>query len=560
MTQRNWLSYLRPHPGEHTPVSLRLLIAAVSGAALSLSYVGFYLSIYSWICVGILLVVLFGATPKIASACGFLHGFIFCITSVPWIATVLAVHGGISRLGGWALLLLIAAVWGLLTGSFAWTVHRLSTQSIKLACFGAPFTWVTFEFARAHLPEISFPWNLLGYPAAANLGVAQITTVTGIYGISFLVAAFNGLLAWCDAGPAISAKRRLGILAAASACILIGLLIAPRFVPRPQANHVARAVQLNFPEDPAYHSDWFSTHGGDMQEASRWSLTPTGNDPDLLVWPEAPAPFSYQDPHFAEFSSRLAKQFGHPFLAGTIEWKNPTDATAPAGHNALAPYNSALLFNPQGERVFSYDKIHLVPFGEYEPFPLIHAVVNHVSDEVGGFRKGQTRSIAALPGGFSFGVFICYEAIYPNEIRHFAADGANLLINISNDGWFGRSAAPEQHLLMARIRAVENHRWMLRVTNNGLTASIDPYGRIFEPLPPDVRAAADLPYDFRTDRTIYTRFGDWFAWLCVLVSVILLAATFWKGNVTSDTLPIPVEFLASPITAVPDAVTSRSSL
>jgi apolipoprotein N-acyltransferase len=165
-----------------------------------------------------------------------------------------------------------------------------------------------------------------------------------------------------------------------------------------------------------------------------------------------------------------------------------------------------------------------------------------------------------LPGGFSFGTFICYEAIYPGEIRHFAADGANVLINISNDGWFGRSAAAQQHLLMARVRAVENRRWLVRATNNGFTASVDPYGRIYEPLPPDVRAGADLPYDFRTERTIYTRFGDWFAWLCVLVSAILLASTFWKGNVTSDTLPIPVDFLASPISAVPDAVTSRSLL
>jgi apolipoprotein N-acyltransferase len=563
MTQRNWLSYLRPHPGEHTlsaPVSLRLLIAAVSGAALSLSYVGFYLSIYSWICIGILLVVLFGATPKVAFACGFLHGFIFCVSSVPWIATVLAVHGGVSRVGGWAILLLIATVWGLLTGSFAWIVHRLSLQSIKLACFGAPFVWVTFEFVRAHLPEISFPWNLLGYPAAANLGVAQIATVTGIYGLSFLVAAFNGLLAWCDAGPAITARRRLGILAAASACIIAVLLISPRLVPRPEANHLARAVQLNFPEAPAYGSDWFATHTTDMDEVSRWSLAPGGNHPDLLVWPEAPAPFSYQDPHFAKFATHLAQQFGHPFLAGTIEWKIPTDSTNTAGHNALAPYNSALLFNAKGERIFSYDKVHLVPFGEYEPFPLIHAVVNHVSDEVGGFRKGQTYAVGGLPGGFSVGIFICYEAIYPNEIRRFAADGANLLVNISNDGWFGRSAAAQQHLLMARIRAVENRRWMIRVTNNGFTASVDPYGRIFEPLPPDVRAGADLPYDFRTERTIYTRFGDWFAWLCVLVSVILLATTFSKGNVTSDTLPIPVDFLASPISAVPDAVTSRSSL
>jgi apolipoprotein N-acyltransferase len=164
-----------------------------------------------------------------------------------------------------------------------------------------------------------------------------------------------------------------------------------------------------------------------------------------------------------------------------------------------------------------------------------------------------------LPGGNSLGVFICYEAIYPGEVRRFATEGATLLVNISNDGWFGRSAAARQHLLMARVRAVENRRWLLRATNNGYTASVDPYGRIYEPLPTDVRASADLPYDFRTDRSIYTRFGDWFAWLCVAVSVILLASTFWKGNVSRDSIPIPVDFLASPIRVVPDAVTSRSS-
>ena len=136
------------------------------------------------------------------------------------------------------------------------------------------------------------------------------------------------------------------------------------------------------------------------------------------------------------------------------------------------------------------------------------------------------------------GVYICYEAIYPDEVREFAAQGANLLINISNDGWFGKSAAADQHLRMARVRAVENRRWVLRVTNSGLTAAIDPYGRAYQTIPRDVRGAVDLPYDFRTDTTLYTRFGDWFAWMCVLVSVILLANTFWKKPCCSPSVRI----------------------
>ena len=560
MTRAGWWAYLRPHPGERTPTSLRLVIAAVSGAALSLSYVGFYLSVYSWICVGVLLISIFGARPRVAFGCGFFHGLAFCLTSLSWIATVLAVHGGVSRMSGWGLLLLIAMAWGILTGIFAWVAQRLATtHGIKAACIGAPFAWVTLELVRAHLPEIGFPWNLLGYPAASNLGFVQLTTVTGIYGLSFVVAGFNALLAWSDAGPVARARRRLVPLATAAACIILALLIGPRLVPRPQATHRARAVQLNFPEEPAYGANWFATHASHLQEATRVSLAPSAHQPDLLVWPEAPAPFSYQDPQFARFAGNLASQFGHPFLAGAIEWKAAADGAA-SPHDALVPYNSALLFAANGQRIFTYDKIHLVPFGEYEPFPLIHGVVSSVSGEVGGFRKGRAYSVGPMPGGYSLGVFICYEAIFPNEVRRFVADGANVLVNISNDGWFGRSAAAQQHLLMARVRAVENRRWLVRVTNNGYTASVDPYGRIFEPLPADVRAGADLPYDFRTERTIYTRFGDWFAWLCVIVSAILLASTYWKGNVAPDSIPIPVDFLASPISAVPNPVSSRNRL
>jgi apolipoprotein N-acyltransferase len=193
-------------------------------------------------------------------------------------------------------------------------------------------------------------------------------------------------------------------------------------------------------------------------------------------------------------------------------------------------YNSAGLVESQGQRVFVYDKVHLVPFGEYEPFPLIHQVVSSVSDEVGGFHKGNKYAVGRLPNGNTFGVFICYEAIYAGEVRRFAANGAQLFLNISNDGWFGRSAAAEQHLRMARVRAVENRRWIVRSTNNGFTVSVAPYGRIIEPLPPDVRAAVDLPYGFRTDETIYTRFGDWFAWMCVIVSVILIIGNWKKRN------------------------------
>ena len=513
-----------------TPDGLRQFIGAASGAALSLSFTGLYLGIYSWLCVGVLLLAILGARRHVAFECGFLHGLLFTLTSVPWIATVLTVHGGLPVWGGWGVLLLIAGAWGLLIGAFTLAVHQLSRKSVELACFGAPFLWVVFEFVRAHLPEISFPWNLLGYPASANLGLLQLTTVTGIYGLSFLAVAINALLAWTAASSKLDLKKRIAIAGAAIAILLGVMFVGPRLVPRTEAKHFARTVQPNFPEVPEYPPDWFQKNAAAMQELEKLSLAPSAQNTDLLVWPEAPAPFSFQDSQFATIASNLAIHSGRPFLAGAIEWKAPVDPADKVPPGRLVPYNSAILVGPQGQRTFVYDKMHLVPFGEYEPFPLIHQVVTSVSEEVGGFHKGNKYVVGRLPSGYTFGVFICYEAIYAGEVRHFAANGAQLLINISNDGWFGRSAAAEQHLHMMRVRAVENRRWIVRSTNNGFTVSVDPYGRIFESLPPDVRASTDLPYDFRTDETIYTKYGDWFAWLCIIVSGILLMISLKMGS------------------------------
>src|SRR5437764_3642931 len=275
MARGGWLTYLRPEAGQEISETFRLIVAAVSGATLSLSYTGLYLSIYSWVCVGILLLSLFGARPRVAFACGFLHGLLFVLTALPWIATVLAVHGGISLAGGWSLLLLIAIAWGILTGGFAWSVHRLSLRTIDLACLGAPFLWVTFEFARAHLPEIGFPWNLLGYPASANLGLLQIASITGIWGLSFLVAAFNALLAWTYFAPTPLPEKRIMMLATATAVLLIVSMTSPRFVPEASANHFARAVQTNFPEVMEYPPNWFALHTQDVNELEKLSLAPS---------------------------------------------------------------------------------------------------------------------------------------------------------------------------------------------------------------------------------------------------------------------------------------------
>jgi apolipoprotein N-acyltransferase len=525
MSSQAWHTYLRPHRSPETPAAMRLILAILSGAILSLSYRGSFSSLYSWVCLALLLACILGARVAVAFACGFLHGLVFCVTCVPWIAEVLAVHGGVSTAAGWGVLLLIALVWGTIIGLFALVMQRLSKRSVPLALAGAPFLWVSTEVARTFLPEISFPWALLGYPAAGNAALVQLTTITGIYGVSFVVAAFSALLVWSDSAHAgENAKRRWTIVLAVAAALFLVTWIGPRFVPKAEAHHVARVVQPNFPEYVEYNGDWYADHKADMAELERLSLRPASAEqsPDLLIWPEAPAPFSFNDPHFGPFISHLAQEFHHPVVVGIIEWRPGTETVHGVPQSALVPYNSAAMLNAWGQRTFSYDKMHLVPFGEYEPFPLIHHVVTSVSEEVGGFRKGTERAVGKFPNGNTFSVFICYEAIYPGEVREFAVRGAQLFINISNDGWFGTSQAAEQHLRMARVRAVENRRWLVRDTNSGISASIDPYGNMLRVMQRDTRDAADLPYDFRTDETLYSRWGDWFAWMCVGVSAILV--------------------------------------
>jgi apolipoprotein N-acyltransferase len=532
MASRPWYSLPGALLPPQTSAALRFLLAALSGAILSLSYHFSHSSLYSWFCLALLLFSLLQARARVAFFCGFLHGLIFVLTCVPWIAEVLSVHGGMSVAAGWGVLLLIATVWGCSIGLFTWMVQRLSRQGMGWALAGAPFLWISTEVLRAYLPEISFPWGLLGYPAAGNPALVQLTTITGIYGVSFLVAVFNSLLIWILTATAEQKKTRMAILAGVLAVLLAVQHFGPAFVPHAEAHHIARVVQPNFPENEQYVGDWYVDHRADLAQLDQLSLRtlPGAQKPDLLIWPEAPAPFSFQDPRFGPYISRLATEFQNPVVVGVIDWKPILESGRGVPRTGLVPYNSAALLNGLGQKTFLYDKIHLVPFGEYEPFPLIHQVVTSVSEEVGGFRKGKDRSVGKFPNGNTFSIFICYEAIYAGEIRQFANNGAQLLINVSNDGWFGKSEAAEQHIRMARVRAVENRRWLLRDTNSGITASIDPYGNVQRVMQRDTRDSADLPYDFRSDKTIYTRFGDWFAWMCVAISAILVLVTFRKAN------------------------------
>jgi apolipoprotein N-acyltransferase len=184
-------------------------------------------------------------------------------------------------------------------------------------------------------------------------------------------------------------------------------------------------------------------------------------------------------------------------------------------------FNSAVLIAPDGKLAARYDKNHLVPFGEYIPFQEWFRFAKSLTHEVGNFKSGHERKVFNL-GKNQAGTFICYESIFPDEVRRFADNGADVFINISDDGWYGDSGAPGQHLNMARMRAIENERWLLRSTNTGITAAIDPFGRVVVSAPRNVRAYMQAPFSYITEKTFYTEHGDWFPVGCVIISLLAL--------------------------------------
>jgi apolipoprotein N-acyltransferase len=232
--------------------------------------------------------------------------------------------------------------------------------------------------------------------------------------------------------------------------------------------------------------------------------------PRIIAWPEGPADFFDADPEFRQSMSALAIRAKTPVIANDVA----RAALTPDGHYTL--YNSAVFFLADGSYSGRYDKMRLVPFGEYTPYKPLFFFAGHLLDDL-LFVPGESRRMFNADGK-RYGVFICYESIFGDDIRHFAGDGAAVLVNISDDGWYGDSSAPREHLDMVRMRAIENDRWVVRATNTGITASIDPLGRIRATIPRHIRGSMLAGFSYRGDLTFYTRFGDWVGWVCAVVA------------------------------------------
>jgi apolipoprotein N-acyltransferase len=418
---------------------------------------------------------------------GWLAGFIFWFGVCYWIQFVLEVHGGLGRWGGWATFALFAVLKGLHMAIFAALAGFLMRRWWAIPAVAA--LWTGLERTHANL---GFTWLQLGNAGIDMPIPMRLAPILGVYGLSFVFA----LIACAIAILILRRPRELAWL-----LVLPLILLLPAAPPQDRGNQHALLVQPNI--DP--EMDWTTVSLARVErELAILSHSPGAH---LIIWPEVPAPFYPSDPQFRQYVETIARTEQSYFLFGGVAYQSEN-----------APLNSAFLYDPSGAILDRYDKINLVPFGEF--VPSIFIWVNRISKEAGDFVPGN-RIVEFRVDGHKLGTFICYESAFPEFVREFTLGGAEVLVNISNDAYFGHTSAREQHLELVRMRAAENRRWILRATNDGITATVDPAGRIVDREPPYRELAAQVTFRNESNLTPYTRHGDWFAWGCLIVALAL---------------------------------------
>ncbi len=490
------------------------------------------------------------------AALAYLSGVVWYLGSCYWIFQTMNLYGGLSRPVAAGILVLFALYLGLYHALFGalFVLCRLRSGP-QAALLLSPFAWVAVELARARIT--GFPWDLLGMTQVDNPLLTKLAPWTGVFGLSFVIAAVNAL--WLLRLQVRDRRwTRPALTAAGVALIAVYAVVALRLRPEPRPGVGERAtatlLQENLEvgaaasgpqESEAHLLESFTAlsegpssllltgtpetatarvvrrevllgpgapssldHSSIATGAAR--AGPLVERSDVVIWPESPAPFEEQQPEFRAAIANLAKTMDAPVIAGNIGGD-----TGSVSDREF--FNSASFVDRGGSFEGRYDKMHLVPFGEYVPYKRLFFFAGSLLDEVGRFEPGAARRTFG-----PYGVFICYESIFGDEIRQFPQLGAAVLVNISNDGWYGDTSAPWQHLNMVRMRAIETHRWVLRATNTGVTATIDPAGRVVASAPRHVRTAIRVPFTFEHDLTFYVRHGDLFAYACTLVTAVVV--------------------------------------
>jgi apolipoprotein N-acyltransferase len=508
---------------------LAFLLACLSGVLLVLSFPPLELGSLAWVALVPLMVAIDGRGPGKAFILSFATGLVFIVGSFYWIWWV----PGYNLLDELLLGLYLGfyvAIWG-----FLLVLTRRRTD-VPWTVAG-PALWVSLEYLRSHLGFLSLPWMLLGHTQHQNIALIQIASFTGVHGLTFLIVLANAVLA--NLILAVSRAGRWSLWALASrrgplwSPLAVGVLLGGVSLyglsvtgTRHGGDRVSAALlHTSVPRDEKWD---MARRRSILEQHEALTRQAAATGPQLIVWPETAVPGDVQ--HHAPLRQRVsqaAREANATLLVGSSEHAKFTDRRL-----LDRRYNSMYLFSPDGQIVGHYRKIVLVPFGEYEPLQGLVRWPKAIAAAMGSHLPGDRHTVFTL-GSVPFSSVICWEIVFPDLVRRFVQGGARFIVNASNEAWFAGSAMPAQMLAMSVFRAVENRVPVVRSSNLGISAFIDPHGRITRQLAGQsadgTRVDGVLAGDISVGEagTFYTRYGDWFALLCIVGGLAVLARAGW---------------------------------
>jgi apolipoprotein N-acyltransferase len=511
----------------------QILLACASGLLLPLCFPKFDLGLLAWIALVPLHLALDYIPKRRAFWLGWLTGTIGFTGIMAWVVTAMTTYGKVPLPISYAILLLLTAYLGLYVGLYSVSLVWLRQLIPRYGIFFAPCLWVSLELLRTYAFS-GLPWCLLGYSQYRYIELIQVADHLGVYGVSFLIVMVNLALAELSSWvmPFFRGFRpaKLPWELVTMTFLLLGLSwwygqwisSGTPLSDLPRSAITVGVVQPNI--DQAVKWD-MTFRDQTMQRFDRLTAR-FGTEADLVVWPEAATPFVLE--REKEYQLQL------------VAWADRAKAPILLGSPALRfypdrrPYllNSAYLLTPDGMVLGRYDKHHLVPFGEYIPLKSsVLFFLDKLVEGIGDFEAGPGSTILSFTPKTSgagnaqrpmkFGVAICYEVIFPDLVRRFAANGAEFLVTITNDGWFGASSAPAQHFAMVVFRSVENHLAFARSANTGISGFVDPFGRIIQASPLFTEEALQATITAWQPHTFYSQNGDVFAYGCVIICALL---------------------------------------
>ncbi len=490
----------------------------VSGLLLTLSFPDVHLYYLGFIALVPLIISLDTLTARQAFIAGFTAGFIHFTTLIYWIVPTLCRFGGLHPIPAVAALMLLCLYLSVYPALFAFGLKKLAPPPAWMP-LAAACLWTGLEWVRTWM-FTGFPWGILGYSQAGNPWVIQIADMTGVLGISFLLVMCSAMtaLAWgclvTNRRTGRSAARRPVFIAAACTCLLLAGTygyavyriadVEKQMVRAPETR--LAIIQGNIEQDVKWSLPF---RQATIEKYGTLSMEAVPSRPDLIIWPETALPFYYgHDTALSSQVDQYIRQARTRFLIGT-----PAVDTA---HDPVRYYNRVMLLDHLALPRGVYDKTHLVPFGEYVPFQDWLFFIEKLTAEAGNFSRGDTGFVPLPFNNHQTGVLICFEILFPEISRAFVNNGADLLTTVTNDAWFGPTAAAAQHFSIAVLRAVENRRSVARAANTGISGFIDPTGRVSDTtaLFADAVIARSMPALTRI--SFYTRYGDLFTCICVI--------------------------------------------